>query len=159
MPDDGSVAPQERINITYKASTGDAQEEKELPLKTMVLGDFTGRKDDTPLEDRKAINVNADNINQVIKGLNLAVNVNVADKLSEGGGELPVKLSFDSLKSFSPEAVAAQVPQLAQLLELRAALSSLQGPMGNFPEFRKKIQGILGDAEKRAKIEAELKSK
>jgi len=159
MADDGSVAPQERINITYKAATGDAQAEKELPLKTLVICDFSGRKDDTALEDRKAINVNADNFNQVLKGLNLSVNVNVQDKLSEGGGELPVKLGFDSLKSFSPEAVAAQVPELAKLLELRAALSALQGPMGNFPEFRKKIQGILGDAEKRAKIEAELKSK
>ena len=49
------------------------------------------------------------------------------------------------------------MPQLAQLLELRAALSSLKGPMGNFPDFRKKIQGILGDAGQRAKIEAELK--
>jgi type VI secretion system protein ImpB len=159
MPDDGSVAPQERINITYKAATGDAQSEKELPLKTLVIGDFNGRKDDTALEDRKAVNVNADNFNQVLKGMNLSVNVNVPDKLSEGGGEMPVKLSFDSLKSFSPEAVAAQVPELAKLLELRSALSALQGPMGNFPEFRKKIQGILGDAEKRAKIEAELKSK
>jgi type VI secretion system protein ImpB len=159
MPDEGSVAPQERINITYKAATGDQQAEKELPLKTLVIGDFTGRKEETALEDRKAVNVTADNFNQVLKGMKLEVNVNVPDKLAEGGGEMPVKLSFDSLKSFSPEAVAAQVPALANLLELRAALSALQGPMGNFPDFRKKIHGILGDAEKRAKIEAELKSK
>lgn len=157
MPDDGSVAPQERINITYKAATGDAKQEKELPLKTLVIGDFTGRKDDTPIEDRKTIDINADNFNQVLKGQAITINVNVPNKLDDQGGELPVKLAFDSLKAFGPEAVAAQVPQLAQLLELRAALSSLKGPMGNFPDFRKKIQGILGDADKRAKIEAELK--
>ncbi len=159
MADEGSVAPQERINITYKAATGDAQQEKELPLKTLVMGDFTGRTDDTPIEDRKTINVNADNFNQVLKGLSVGLTANVSNKLDEAGGEMPVKLSFDSIKSFGPEAVAAQVPELAKLLELRAALSALQGPMGNFPDFRKKIQGILSDADKRAKIEAELKSK
>ncbi len=157
MADEGSVAPQERINITYKASTGDAQSEKELPLKTLVMGDFTGREDSTQLEDRKAVNINADNFNQVMKGMNISLSGKVANKLDDAGGDLPIKISVDSLKSFGPEAVAAQIPELAKLLELRAALSSLQGPMGNFPEFRKKIQGILTDADKRAKIEAEIK--
>ena len=159
MPDDGSVAPPERINITYKAATGDAQQEKELPLKTLVMGDFSGSPVETTVEDRKAINVNADNFNQVIKGMGIKLNLKVANKLDEAGGELPVKLGFDSLKSFGPEAIAQQVPELAKLLELRQALSALQGPMGNFPEFRKKIQAILSDAEKRAKIEAELLAK
>ena len=122
-----------------------------------MVGDFTGRKDATPVEERKAIDINADNFNQVLKGQAITINVSVPNKLDDKGGELPVKLSFDSLKAFGPEAVAAQVPELAQLLQLRAALSSLKGPMGNFPDFRKKIQTILGDAGQRAKIEAELK--
>ena len=102
MSDDGSVAPQERINITYKAATGDAQQEKELPLKTLVVGDFTGRKDATPVEERKAIDINADNFNQVLKGQGITINVSVPNKLDDKGGELPVKLSFDSLKAFGP---------------------------------------------------------
>ena len=158
MPEDGSVAPPERINIVYKAATGDAQQEKELPLKMLVVGGFTNKKDETPVEDRKPVDINADNFNQVLKGMGLKLDVQVANKLDDKGGELPVKLSFDSLKSFGPEAVAEQVPELKRLLELRAALSALKGPMGNFPEFRKKIQGILGDADQRAKIEAELKA-
>ena len=50
----GSVAPKERINIRYIPATGDEQEEIELPLKVMVLGDFKGHADETPLEDRPA---------------------------------------------------------------------------------------------------------
>ena len=38
MSDQGSVAPKERINITFKPATGGAQEEVELPLKVLVLG-------------------------------------------------------------------------------------------------------------------------
>ena len=49
MAKEGSVAPKERINIKYSPSTGDAQEEVELPLKMMMMGDYTLRADDTPL--------------------------------------------------------------------------------------------------------------
>ena len=54
MGKEGSVAPKERVNITYKPATGDAQEEIELPLKLLMMGDFTLKADETPLEDRKA---------------------------------------------------------------------------------------------------------
>ena len=49
MAKEASVAPRERINIVYKPATGGAQEEIELPLKHLVMGDFTFRKDDRPL--------------------------------------------------------------------------------------------------------------
>ena len=67
MAKEGSVAPRERVNIIYKPATGDAKEEKELPLKMMVMGDFTGRPDDRPLEDRKPINVDKDNFSDVMR--------------------------------------------------------------------------------------------
>ena len=65
MANEGSVAPQERVNITYKSSTGGAQQEVELPLKMLFLGDYTGRPDGRPLEERKPINVDKDNFQQV----------------------------------------------------------------------------------------------
>ena len=105
---DQSVAPKERVNIVYKSATGDLQEETELPLKILMVGDYTGRPDDTPLDD------------------------------------------------FSPEGIVAQVPELKKLLDLRAALTALKGPLGNVPAFRKKIQALLGDAEGRQKLMKEL---
>ena len=58
MAKEGSVAPKERVNIVYKPATGGAQEEVELPLKMVVMGDFTGRSEDTPIEDREVIDIN-----------------------------------------------------------------------------------------------------
>lgn len=159
MAEDGAVAPPERINIVYKAATGGALQEKELPLKMLVVGRFTSRPDESPVEDRKPIGINGNNFNQVLKGMDLRLDIQVANRLDDKGGELPVRIGVESIKGFGPEAVAAQVPELARLLELRQALSALKGPMGNFPEFRKKIQGILGDAGARARIEAELKAR
>jgi len=156
MSKEGSVAPKERVNIKYTPATGGAEAERELPLKTLVMGDFTGRADDTPLAQRKPINVNKDNYNEVLAKQNLAVSVNVPDKLSAEPGEMPVELKFSSLEDFGPEGVAKQVPQLRQLLELRAALAALKGPLGNVPAFRKQLQALLGDATQRQRLMKEL---
>ena len=42
---ESSVAPKERINVTFKPATGGAVEEIELPMKVMVMGDFLQRHD------------------------------------------------------------------------------------------------------------------
>jgi type VI secretion system protein ImpB len=157
MAKEGSVAPRERVNIVYKPATGDAQEEKELPLKLLVMGDFTGQPDDRPLEDRKPINVDKDNFNDVMRSMNLKADLQVANKLSEKeGGEMAVSLKFSSLKDMEPEAVASQVPELKKLLELRDALTALKGPLGNVPEFRKKIESMVKDPAAREKLMKEL---
>jgi len=156
MAAEGSVAPKERVNIVYKSDTGGAQEEKELPLKVLVMGDFTQRADETPVENRKPINVNKDNFNDVLASQKIKVDMNVPNTLAKEGGEMAVNLSFKSLKDFEPESVARQVPELSKLLELREALNALKGPLGNIPAFRKKIQAIIGDDKSRASILAEL---
>jgi len=157
MAKEGSVAPRERVNIVYKPALGDAQEQVELPLKMLMLGDYTGRPDERILEDRKPINVDKDNFNEVMRGMELSATVQVANKLVEAEGEeLPVTLKFNTLKDFEPESVVRQVPELKKLLELRQALTALKGPLGNVPAFRKKIQAIMGDAEARERILKEL---
>src|SRR5215510_9189712 len=83
MSKEGSVAPKERVNITYKPATGNAKEEVELPLKMLMLGDYMGRPDPRPLEDRKPINVDKDNFQKVMGEQKLALSFGVKDKLSE----------------------------------------------------------------------------
>jgi type VI secretion system protein ImpB len=157
MAKDGTVAPKERINIVYKPATGDAKEDVELPLKLLFIGDYTGRPDPRSLEDRKPINIDKDNFQQVLAEQNLGVQLQVKDKLSnEAGSTLDVNLGFKKLSDFAPEAVAKQVPELRRLLELRGALTALKGPLGNTPAFKKKIQALLGDETARAKLMGEL---
>ena len=157
MAKEGSVAPKERVNIVYKPATGGAQEEVELPLKILMMGDYTQRQDERTLEERKPINVDKDNFNQVLAEQKLELNLGVADKLSqEPGAEMAVNLKFKSMKDFSPEGVANQVPEMRKLLELRTALNALKGPLGNVPGFKKKIQNLLGDQAGRDKLMQEL---
>ncbi|AGP32620.1 type VI secretion system contractile sheath small subunit [Sorangium sp. So ce296] len=154
---EGSVAPKERVNITYKPATGNAKEDVELPLKMLMLGDYTQRPDPRPLEDRKPINVDKDNFQKVMSEQKLALTFNVKDVLSEQeNSELTVNLKFRRLSDMEPEAIATQVPELKKLLDLRAALTALKGPLGNEKAFRNKIQQILSDPAQRNKIVSEL---
>jgi type VI secretion system protein ImpB len=154
---EGSVAPKERVNITYKPAIGDAKEEVELPLKLLMMGDYTMRPDPRPLEDRKPVNVDKDNFSKVMAEQKLAMSYNVKNALSENpDDELTVNLKFRRLSDMEPEAVAAQVPELKKLLDLRAALTALKGPLGNEKAFRNKIQQILGDPAQRNKLINEL---
>lgn len=159
MAKEGSIAPKERINITYVPATGNAREEIELPFKLLVLGDYTNRPDDTIVEDRRPVNIDKDTFNEVLEGMAPSVTLSVPDRLSKNpdpDAELAVELTFKSLNDFSPENVGKQVPEIARLLELREALVALKGPLGNIPVFRQKIQRLLGDQEARARLLAEL---
>jgi type VI secretion system protein ImpB len=159
MASEGSVAPKERVNIVYKPATGDAKQEVELPLKLLVLGDFTLKDDSTPVEDRKPINVDKDSFNDVLKEQNLSVDLSVPNKLDKNAKEddrLKVQLKFQSIKDFEPDAIVEMVPELKQLIALRSALKALKGPLGNLPEFRKRIQDAVKDDGIRQRLLSEL---
>jgi type VI secretion system protein ImpB len=157
MAKEATVAPKERVNIVYRPATGDAKEEIELPLKVLVMGDFTNRKEDLVLEEREPINIDKDNFNEVIKSMNLETSYSVSDKLSgEQGTEMSVKLKFESLKDFNPENVAQQVPEMERLLQLREALTALKGPLSNRPAFQKKLSELVRDEETKQLLIKEL---
>ena len=156
MAKDGSVGPRSRINIKYTAAVGDAQKEIELPLRLLVMGDFTGKQDGTALADRKAISVNKDNFNEVMSQQKLEAQVAVKDKLTgDADSQLAVKLKFDSLKDFTPGQIAHQVPELAKLMQVREALMALKSDL-NKADFRKKLEQMVTDPELRAKLETML---
>ena len=157
MAKEGSVAPKERVNIVYRPATGDAQEEVELPLKMLIMGDFTQQEDDRAVEDREPINIDKDNFNDVMKAQDLKLDMTVPNKLSDNPDEeMAVKLAFETLKDFNPDAIAQNSPELKKLMELREALTALKGPLSNVPEFRKKIQSLVKDDESKDQLLKEL---
>lgn len=157
MSEKGSVAPKERVKITYKPDIGDAQEERELPLRMMVMGDFTGREDDTPLEERNTVTVDKHNFEDVLASQNVSLDLSVPNELSGiPNDEMAVHLDFRNMKDFSPESIARQVPELRQLLEIREALVALKAPLTNNARLRKSLQSMLEDDTQRQSILDEL---
>ncbi len=153
---DGSVAPKERVNIVYKSTTGDQSEDIELPLKMLMIGDYTGKASDETVEDRAPVNIDKDNFDNVMAGFNLSLDMNVGNTLSEEDDDMAVHIDIKSMKDLSPDSVAKQVPELDSMIEMRKALLALKGPLGNVPAFRKAIQNILNDDGSRAQMMKEL---
>ena len=160
MAKQGTIAPKERVNIVYRPSLGETQEDVELPLKMLVLGDFTGSTDGRPVEQREPVSIDRDNFNEVLTAQNISIDLCVRNQLvGEGGQDLNVQLRMESMRDFGPEAVIEQVPELKRLLELREALRALKGPLANTPEFRNKIQDLITDDTTRQRLLTETGSR
>ncbi|MCH4563110.1 type VI secretion system contractile sheath small subunit [Halomonas sp. EGI 63088] len=158
MAKEGTVAPKERINIKYVPATGDQQAETELPLKLLVVGDFKGGAEETPIEERDKVSVDKNNFQSVMREAGLGLQATVPNCLAEGDepSDMAVNLAFKSLDDFAPDSVARQVPELRKLVELREALVALKGPLGNVPAFRDRLQKLLESEEARQQLLSEL---
>ena len=134
-----------RVQLTYDVEIGDAIEQKELPFVMGVMGDFVGQPDpDQPqarLKDRKFVNVDLDNFDEVLAGMAPRASYRVRNRLSEDGGEFAVNLDFRKLDDFRPESVVQQVEPLRRLLEARTKLSDLRNKMAG----NEKLEDVLAD--------------
>jgi len=152
-----SESPKERINITYTPKDGGLNEEIEVPFKMMVLGDYNPNEEFTTVEDRKPINVTKNNFNDVLKEQNIKIDISVPNKLSDDEeATIQTSLSISSMEDLTPEKIVDQVDEMKKLKELRNALMSLKGPLGNIPAFRKAIAGAINNPEEAKKLLDEL---
>lgn len=148
--------PPARINLFLEVLKGNAKQKVELPLRLMVVGDFTQKESGVPLTDREKVNINKDNFSQVMKSSDLGVEMAVPDKLKGGDAEMKVNLKFNDLNSFNPEEVAKQVPQLARLLATRNLLQDLRNRIISINDFRKELEKVVKDKDALAKMTDEL---
>ena len=156
----GKVRPP-RVHLTYDVQVGDAIEKKELPFVVGVLGEFSGQPDaDKPLpklKDRKFVNVDLDNFDDVMSGMSPKSSYRVKNKLNADGGEFAVNLEFKSMEDFRPESVVQQVEPLKKLLEARTRLSDLRNKLAGNEKLDDILSDILSNTEKLAQLSAETK--
>src|SRR5256885_6233077 len=109
------------VHITYDVETEGAGVPKELPFVVGALGDFSGNPTQPlkPLKDRKFIQIDRDNFNEILSRMTPGLNMKVENTLKGDGSELPVALKFNSMDDFEPGNVVKQVEPLRKLLETR----------------------------------------
>jgi type VI secretion system protein ImpB len=149
-----------RVHITYDVEIGDAIELKELPFVMGVLGDLTGQPEQplAAMKDRKFVEINPDNFDTVLKGMQPHLAYSVANKLSDdpNAGQISVNLKFESLDDFSPENVAKQVGPLKELLDLRQRLSDLRGSLQGNDKLDAALFDAVSSTESKEKLRGEL---
>ena len=148
--------PKARVNIKLDLHTGGAQKKVELPLKLMVMGDYSNGKEDRPLSEREKVNINKNNFNSVLAEFSPSLNLTVENTLAGDLSEENVSLNFNEMKDFEPEQVARQIPQLRAMLAMRNLLRDLKSNLLDNATFRKELETILKDPSLSNELRSEL---
>jgi type VI secretion system protein ImpB len=152
-----------RVQLTYDVEIGDSIEQKELPFVVGVLGDFTGQpsgeQNQSKLKDRKFVNVDLDNFDDVLSGMAPSTSYRVKNKLSTEGGEFAVNLEFRQIDDFRPESVVQQVEPLRKLLEARSKLSDLRNKLAGNEKLEDILADVLRNTEKLQQLGGEAQAK
>lgn len=132
-----------RVQITYDVETNGALEKVEIPFVVGVLADLSGMPKDPlkPLKERQAVMIDRDNFNTVLSKATPRLAMSVPNKLGDDSTNVAVELNFKSIDDFDPGNVAAQVPALKKLLEMRNELTQLLSKM----EGNDKLESLLAD--------------
>ncbi len=150
-----SSAARDRVSILYRDK--ETSQERELPLKILVVGDYTGCEDDRPLDERKPIRIDRGNFGAVMAEHGLRLRFNCANKLTDDPEHtLACDLKFASFADFGPEWVAQQIPELRGLVDRRRALTELKAWLANSPELAERIRAVLADPQQRNLLRREL---
>jgi type VI secretion system protein ImpB len=143
-----------RVQITYDVEVGGAIELKELPFVIGVLGDFVGKPEDplAPIKERKFVEIDPDNFNQVLAGMKPRVAFNVENKLQDDGSKMGIDLKFTNIEDFEPDNIVQQVEPLRKLVEARQKLSDLRSKMDGNDKLESILQDIISNSDKQKEL-------
>ncbi|HMK87655.1 MAG TPA: type VI secretion system contractile sheath small subunit [Steroidobacteraceae bacterium] len=134
-----------RVHIKYEIETGGATVERELPFVVGVMGDFSGNPTQAmrPLKDRKFIQIDKENFNDVMERIAPELNIKVKNTLAGDDSEIPVQLKFRSMEDFEPGQIAEQVPALKKLMETRNQLRDLMTKVDRSQDLENILERVL----------------
>jgi type VI secretion system protein ImpB len=143
-----------RVHITYEVEKEGDVENKELPFVVGVLGDFSGKPTAPlkPLKDRKFVQIDRDNFNDVMARMTPGLDLKVQNTLKGDGSEMGVQLKFNSMDDFLPANVARQVEPLRKLIETRDKLRDLQTKVDRSDDLENVLERILQDSDEIKKL-------
>jgi type VI secretion system protein ImpB len=147
-----------RVHITYNVELDGAMELKEIPFVLGVMGDYSGKPEEPlpRLKERKFIEIDRDNFDSVLAGMNPRLQLGVENKLTNDGSKLGVELKFNRMEDFEPDQVVQQVEPLRRLVQDRQRLSDLLSKMDGNDKLESGLEEILKNAEKQQQLGSQL---
>ncbi|POF57603.1 type VI secretion system contractile sheath small subunit, partial [Vibrio vulnificus] len=132
---------------------------KELPFVVGVMGDFAGQNTEAlkPLKDRRFIQIDRDNFDDVLKKMSPSVEFKVKNTMVDDGTEFAVNLQFQSMKDFEPASIVRQVDPLRQLMDTRNKLRDLMTKVDRSEELENVLEAVLNNTDNLSKLADELK--
>jgi len=147
-----------RVQITYDVEIGGAIVKKELPFVVGIMADLSGMPEEAPppLRERKFVEIDRDNFNDVLAAIAPRLALRVDNKLADNGTKLNVELRFKHLDDFNPINVLRQVEPLRKLFEARTRLADLLTKLDGNDALDGLLQEIIHNTEGLQEIKASL---
>ncbi|RKH11390.1 type VI secretion system contractile sheath small subunit [Corallococcus praedator] len=155
------LLPKSRITLTYRTTINGEQETVNLPLRLLVMGDFSlgsseDRKND--LETRRLRSIDGKNLDELMKDMKMSASFQVPNRINpDVESELNVQLPVDGMKSFHPDEVVKHVPKLKALLLLKTLLVEMQSNIDNRKDLRRELYELFSKPEALKELLNELK--
>jgi type VI secretion system protein ImpB len=146
-----------RVQITYDVEIGGAILKKELPLVVGVLADLSGNPAEPlpRLRDRKFVEIDRDNFNQVLSACEPRLALRVDSTLGKDpDAKLNVELKFKELEDFSPLNVLQQIEPLRKLFQARQRLNDLLGKLDGNDALDSFLQQIAANTDDLKQLQA-----
>ena len=148
-----------RVQITYDVEIGDAIQMKELPLVVGILADLAGKPEEPMpvLKERKFVEIDRDNFNQVLASLAPRLAFQVPNRLEEPedeseGSQLNVELKFKNLDEFHPGQLVQQIEPLRKLADARQRLVDLMAKLDGNDDLDSLLQQVAANTEKQEEL-------
>jgi type VI secretion system protein ImpB len=147
-----------RVQITYDVETNGAMQKIELPFVVGVVADLSGQPKEAlrPLKERKFVNIDRDNFNDVLAKSAPRLTMKVQNRLTGEDTKLAVELNFKSIDDFEPAKVAEQVAPLKELLDMRHRLTQLLTKMEGNDKLDQLLADVLSNTEKAVQLAKEM---
>lgn len=144
-----------RVQITYDVEIGGAIQKKELPFLVGILADLSGQpaQELPKLKDRKFVEIDRDNFNDVMASIAPRMTASVDNKLT-GEGKTNVELNFHNIDDFSPVSIIRQVESLRKLFEARQRLSDLLAKLDGNDTLDSLLREVAGNQEGLKQLQA-----
>lgn len=146
-----------RVQITYDVEIGDAIQMKELPFVVGIMSDLSGNPEEPlpKLKERKFVEIDRDNFNDVLAATRPRLTFQVDNKLANDDTKFNVELKFNHMDDFNPVNILKQVEPLRRLFDARQRLSDLIGKLDGNDDLDKLLQDIVANTEGLQEIKAQ----
>lgn len=147
-----------RVQITYDVEIGNAIEMKELPFIVGIMADLSGKRE-TPLpklKERKFVEIDRDNFNDVLSSAAPRLAFQVDNKLQQEGGKLNVELKFNGIDDFEPVELIKQITPLRQLYEARQRLNDLLVKLDGNDDLDALLTNVITNTEDQKQLKEAL---
>lgn len=150
-----------RVQITYDVEIGGSLKAYQLSFVMGVLADLAGKPATPlpPLKDRKFIEIDRDNLNDVMASLNAQLPLRVKNVLGGNEPDLNILLSFKSMDDLNPGNIILQVEELGDEYKKRVLLTDLLSKLDGNDGLDAELRNVIENPDALSQLQKELNLK